>query len=240
MPAMLCMPYELLETNAWKRSSLTIIAHEKNTRKDPISPISPLYPYTTPLVSNLLLCNHPTNQLKRLQIEKTTFTTENSGGQKVHLPRESHQRRIQRERQQEMRDSDRAHRQDSDEILDSPVVWDERPDGQDYYACKTEDTEEHGELELLQDLGDFDEEVGELGFLGGSTPGHVDLEHVRKEGLGDMQRETSQEDGEHEGPLDVLEERIKEGSFTDTITHDSKSQVTKAIEDDDDREPDLP
>ena len=139
-----------------------------------------------------------------------------------------------------MRHCDRRHGQDGHEILDLPVVGHEWCNSEDDHSGDTDDGEQHGELELLEHLGHFNEEVGEFGFLGGGTPRHVDLEHVAQESLGDMQGETTQEDCEHEGPLHVLEERVQEGAFTDTVAHDCQSDVAETIENNDDGEPDLP
>jgi len=139
-----------------------------------------------------------------------------------------------------MRDRHCRHGQDGHEIGDLPVVGHEWCDGKDDHASYAEDGEDHGELELLEHFGHFNEEVGELGFLGGGSPCHVDLEHVCKKSLGDVKRETTQEDCEHDGPFEVLVQRVQERSFADTVTHDSESHVAQTVEDNDNREPDLP
>ena len=95
----------------------------------------------------------------------------------------------------------RRHGQDGHEILDLPIRRDERRGGQDDHADDPDKGEKHAELELLEHLGHFDEEVGELSFLGGGAPGHVDFEHVCEKSLGDVQGETAKEDAEHKGPL---------------------------------------
>ena len=47
-----------------------------------------------------------------------------------------------------MRGSDGSHGEDSHEILDFPVVWDERSGSEDDHAYDTDDGEDHGEFEL--------------------------------------------------------------------------------------------
>lgn len=92
----------------------------------------------------------------------------------------------------------------------------------------------------LEHLGDFDEEVGELGLLRCGTPSHVDLEHVSENSLTDVKRETTQEDGEEECPLEVFVDGVQQTSLTNTVSHDSEGNVSETVEDDDDGEPNLP
>ena len=103
-----------------------------------------------------------------------------------------------------MATGDGRHRQDSHEIFDLPVRRDERAASEDDHAGDTEQGEGHAELELLEHFGHFDEEIGELGFFGGGTPGHVDFEHVGEERGRDMEREPAEEDSEHENPFEVF------------------------------------
>ena len=100
----------------------------------------------------------------------------------------------------------RGHGQDSDEIRNLPVVRHERRLCEHDHAGDPDKSKGKAELELLDDFGHFDEEVGEFGFLGRGTPSHVDFEHVRKEGGGHVEGETTEEDGEHENPFEVLED----------------------------------
>ena len=58
--------------------------------------------------------------------------------------------------------------------------------------------------------------------------------------LGDVKGEAAEEDGEHEDPLDVFEQGAEEGFLADSVAHDCQGDVAEAIEDNDDREPDLP
>ena len=122
------------------------------------------------------------------------------------LPRECHQRRVEHDGQQQMTNGHGRQGEDSHEILDLPVVWYEGCCGEHDHAHDAEEGKGEAELELLDDFRDFDKEVGEFGFLGGGAPGHVDFEHVGEESGGDVERKTTQENGEHENPLEVLED----------------------------------
>ena len=95
------------------------------------------------------------------------------------------------------------HGQNRHEILNLPIRRDEIARRKHDHARQTEHGEEHAELEFLEHFGHLDEEVGELGFFGGGAPGHVDLEHVREEGLRDVEGEAAEEDAEHECPFEV-------------------------------------
>ena len=55
-----------------------------------------------------------------------------------------------------------------------------------------------------------------------------------------MKGEATEEDREHKSPFEILIERIEERTFANTISHDGKRYVTKAIEDNEDTEPHLP
>ena len=50
------------------------------------------------------------------------------------LPREGHQRRVEGQRQQQMRGGDGGHGQDGDKVGDVPAVGDEGGDGEDDHA----------------------------------------------------------------------------------------------------------
>ena len=107
-----------------------------------------------------------------------------------------------------MTDRHRRHGQDGNEIRDLPAVRHEGCLGQDNHAGDTNKRKGKAEFELLNHFGHFDEEVGELGFLGRGAPGHVDFEHMREESGGDVQGETAKEDAEHENPFEVFEDWI--------------------------------
>lgn len=55
-----------------------------------------------------------------------------------------------------------------------------------------------------------------------------------------MQRETTEEDCQHDRPFEVLEECIKQAPLADSVSHDCKSNVSETVEDDNDGEPNLP
>ena len=110
------------------------------------------------------------------------------------------------------------HGQDGSKVLDPPVVWNEGTFGKDNHADDRDECKRHAVLEPLEHLRDFNEEVGEFGFFRGRAPGHVDFEHVRKQGRGDVERKAAEEDGEHEDPFDVLHKSTKEGLLTNTIS----------------------
>lgn len=55
-----------------------------------------------------------------------------------------------------------------------------------------------------------------------------------------MQGETSEEDAEHEGPLKVQDQVRNEAAFIVAISHGGESNVTEAVEDDDNGEPNFP
>lgn len=156
-----------------------------------------------------------------------------------------------------------CHGKDGHEIRDTPIQGHEGRDGQDHDGDDEEQRERDRIFELkinagqfmlevicysprrngtytLENLGNLNEEVGELGLLGRGAPGHVYLEHMRKDSLADVQRETTEEDSEEESPLEVLVEGVEQSPLADTVAHDGERDVTKTVEHDDDGEPDLP
>lgn len=104
-----------------------------------------------------------------------------------------------------MADSHSCHGQNGHEILDLPIGWDECAVRKDDHSDDTGQRERHAVFKLLQNFGDFDEEVGKLGFLGGGAPSHVNFEHVREKGTGNVKGETAKENAEHERPFEVHE-----------------------------------
>ena len=52
----------------------------------------------------------------------------------VNLPRERHQRRVQRKRQQQVRRRHCGHGEDGNKVCDAPVVRNERGNGKDDHA----------------------------------------------------------------------------------------------------------
>ena len=150
------------------------------------------------------------------------------------LPRESHQRRIQCNRQQQMTNRNRCHRQDSNKICDMPAVRDEWRNGQNNHTSDTDNGKRNAKLEPLQHLRDLNKEIRELCFFRRSTPCHVDLEHVCEQSLRDMEGETTEEDSKHENPFEILEECAEEGFLADAVAHEGESDVSETVEDNDD------
>lgn len=75
------------------------------------------------------------------------------------LPGESHQRRVERNRQQQVTNGNRSHWQDGHEILDMPTVRDERRDGKNNHTHDANHCEQDTPLEALQHLRHLDKEV---------------------------------------------------------------------------------
>lgn len=100
-----------------------------------------------------------------------------------------------------MADDDGAERVDGDEEVDLPEVW--HGEATADHGRTGDDAEDKGTLELLQNLRDFVEESCVCDFLGRRTPIHFDAEHVTEQGLGDMERDTTEENGEERDPFEV-------------------------------------
>lgn len=90
------------------------------------------------------------------------------------------------------------------ELMNVPGKGNEGRVGHDNQPCNANDGEGHAEPEVLEHLGHLDEEVGELEFLCRCAPRHVDLEHVREDGFGDVNGDAAEEDEEHKEPLEVF------------------------------------
>ena len=99
----------------------------------------------------------------------------------------------------------RRHGQDSHEIRNPPIRRDKRCARKHNHSDDEGEGEDEGEFEFLEDLGDFLEEIRIFGFFGGGAPCDVDFEHMAEKGVGDMEGETAEEDGKHEGPFKVLD-----------------------------------
>ncbi len=112
-------------------------------------------------------------------------------------PRESHQPRIQRNRQQQMTPNQHSQRKDRDELVDVPTPRDELRSRHDDHNRNRQERQRNRVLERSRDFRDLDEEVRELDFLRGGAPGHVDAEHVAEERLRDVERHAAEEDDEH-------------------------------------------
>ncbi len=73
---------------------------------------------------------------------------------------------------------------DSFELVNLPRVLGEGCLGHDDEEGDAAKTKGHREPKVLQHLGYFNEEVREFQFFSGSSPCHVDLEHMAEQCLG--------------------------------------------------------
>ena len=126
------------------------------------------------------------------------------------LPREQHHSRIQHQRQQEVRRDHRAQGPNCREQLDLKIVWDDLANGPDArkddhhgHQC---DADRKGIFEAPDHQLHLVEEFDVGGLLGGGAPAHVDGEHVRENGLGNVEGDTAEEDGEEGNPGEVFED----------------------------------
>lgn len=99
-----------------------------------------------------------------------------------------------------MKRHDQRQRPDGGEAGDQPVVRDdisERADaGEDDHGGDRDDAKGKGEFEPAEDDGDLVEEGSARRLFGRGAPRHVDRQHVRRDGLGDVQRDAAEEDGQ--------------------------------------------
>ena len=156
------------------------------------------------------------------------------------LPRKRHQPRVERDGQQDVTEDETRVGHDGLELDDVVRVGDEAGLGHDDQAGHGDDGEGHAEPEVLEDLGHLDEEVGELEFFRRRAPRHVDLEHVREDGLGDVDGDAAEEDEEHEEPLEVLGERGQEVALARPVAERRERDVAERVEDDHHGDPDVP
>ena len=101
--------------------------------------------------------------------------------------------------------NDRRERVNRNENVNPPEFGHEPGHGDHHPG--TREAEDEGELELLHDLGHLLEEGRVFGFFAGGAPRHVDAEHVRQDGLGDVQADAAEEDHKERDPGEVLEQR---------------------------------
>ena len=109
-----------------------------------------------------------------------------------------------------MSEDQTRHWNDGLQLVDVPAIRDEIPYRQDDHTGHENYAKGKAEPEPPQGPWHLDEEIGEFECLRGGAPGHVDLEHVREQGLGDVNGYATQEDKEHEKPFEVFEERRQE------------------------------
>lgn len=97
------------------------------------------------------------------------------------LPREHHQGRIQRDRQEKVANNNGTQRINGHEALNPPLPREySRPRDHDSSAGKAE---KKSPLESLEQSGEFLEKRGVLDLFRCRSPGHVDFEEVTKERL---------------------------------------------------------
>ena len=75
-------------------------------------------------------------------------------------------------------------------------------------------------LELLENLGQFNEEIRFLRFLRGSAPLLVDSAEVTEDRESEVEGQTAEEDGEHGHPFEVFEKGTEEGALAKTVAED--------------------
>jgi hypothetical protein len=69
---------------------------------------------------------------------------------------------------------------------------------------------------------------------------HVDTEHVSKDSKVDVKRKTTKEDGKHGHPFEILKKRGPETLFPKTVSENGEADVTDDVEDENNREEDVP
>ena len=71
-----------------------------------------------------------------------------------------------------------SHGQNRNKVFNLPVRRNKICRGENDHANDTDKGECHAPLEFGKDLRNLNEEIRKLGFLGSSTPRHVDFKHV--------------------------------------------------------------
>jgi len=127
-----------------------------------------------------------------------------------------------------------AQREDCSEQCDVPVKG--HGNRHTDHERREHKAQEKGPLEPAENSRNLLEEAGFVDFLGSSTPGHVDAEHVAEQCLTHVQRDTSQEDKEDWDPLEVLEEGFEETGLAYAVSEHCERDVAHGGKDDDDGE----
>ena len=142
-----------------------------------------------------------------------------------------------------MERDDRAQRPDGRKRRDLPVVRDQLADGADAtqhdHAGDHDEAKDKGEFELAQDLRHLFEKGRVLGLLARRAPRHVDAEHVAGDGLANVDRDATEEDGQQRQPRQVLEEGADQAAALGAVAQDGERDGAKGLEDNDNREVDL-
>jgi hypothetical protein len=103
-----------------------------------------------------------------------------------------------------MTNNNRAQRINRHEILNPPLPRHHRR-AHNHHGHHAEAKYER-EFEALEQPRDFFEKGDVLDFLGRGAPGHVDFEEVAEEGLGDVEGDAAEEDGEEKEPFEVFDD----------------------------------
>ncbi|QSZ36810.1 hypothetical protein DSL72_006693 [Monilinia vaccinii-corymbosi] len=103
-----------------------------------------------------------------------------------------------------MAHDDGAQRKNGHKRIDPPIPRHE--DGAHDHAGRHGNAEDKRVLEFAEQTRDLFEEGDIFDFLGGGAPGHVDLEEVAEERLGDVHGEAAEEHGHEEEPFEVFED----------------------------------
>ena len=103
-----------------------------------------------------------------------------------------------------MTKDDSAQREDGSELGDAPVPWDNQ--GSTDHASGASEAEEESPLEALEESRKFFKESNILNFLGGGAPGHVNADEMAENGLEDVDRDATHEDGHEWEPHEILED----------------------------------
>lgn len=135
-----------------------------------------------------------------------------------------------------MRKDQQAHRHNGDELVDPPQR--RRKLRQVNHRRDHDDAERERDPELLEQLGDFDEEGRVLDFLHRGAPLHIHPEQMREDGAAEVDGDAAEEDVEQEHPLEVLENGSQEADLADAVAVNGDGEHAEAAEDDDDGEED--
>lgn len=103
-----------------------------------------------------------------------------------------------------MTSNHRSQRIDRHKSINPPIPWECRRARN--HQPRTRKTENKCKLKTFEEAWDFFKERYVFDLLCGGTPCHVDLEKVTEEGLGYVEGDATEEDGEEEEPFEILED----------------------------------
>lgn len=141
-----------------------------------------------------------------------------------------------------MKSHHRAQRPDCREVRDAVRVRHQaakRADpGQHHHTSQHQHTEGKGVFELAKDGRDLIEERGFGLLFCGGAPRHVGAEHVRSNGLANVDRDAAEEDGEQRQPLEILKERADQAAVRGAVAQHAQRDGAERLEHDHDAEVD--